>query len=90
MATDPRYRTQRWRRLRQAALDRDGWVCTHPRCRADLHGHRNAVADHIIEVRDGGDFWSLDNLQSLCPDHHQAKTGTARAQRKRPPQSPNA
>jgi 5-methylcytosine-specific restriction endonuclease McrA len=88
---DPRYRTQRWRRLRHQALERDGWRCTWPGCGAPLHAPLAGVADHIDEVSDGGPFWDLNNLQSLCRDHHWAKTAHTRTTRSATAtRSPNA
>ena len=45
--------------------------------------------DHIIEVRDGGDFWNPLNLCVLCKPHHDAKTMAVLADRTEPV-SPNA
>jgi 5-methylcytosine-specific restriction protein A len=34
------------------------------------------VVDHIIPIANGGAELDLDNLQSLCRSHHEAKTRT--------------
>lgn len=34
----------------------------------------NLEVDHIIEVSDGGDMWSEENLQTLCYSCHKKKT----------------
>lgn len=73
--------TPAWRRLRTAALHRDGHRCTN--CGRPAH-----TADHILPVAEGGTD-TLDNLQSLCDPCHKAKTareaarGRARARQAR-------
>jgi 5-methylcytosine-specific restriction endonuclease McrA len=61
------YGTAEWKRLREAALRRDGFRCTW----ID-HGIRclrpAVVVDHIVERTDGGAD-TLENLRSLCRDH---------------------
>ena len=39
------------------------------------------VVDHIIEIRDGGDPLSYDNLQALCHKCHNKKTAQERKHR---------
>lgn len=68
-----------WRR---AVLERDGGVCAECPPGA-APGPREA--DHIVPLIDGGD-WSLANGQTLCAEHHAAKTArenSERAARKR-------
>ncbi len=60
---DEFYLTPQWKRLRAAALKRDGGMCVAPGCR-----RKAVVVDHIISRRNGGrDI--LDNLRSLCRVH---------------------
>jgi len=76
--SDPRYHTARWQRLRNRHL------CKEPLCVECLKFDVTEAAetvDHIIEVKDGGDFWDENNLQSLCFSHHRVKT--AKEKRKR-------
>lgn len=82
---DRRYSTQRWVRLRAQAIVRDGNRCVMGGCT-----NRDAplFADHIVEVRDGGAFWDVNNIQTLCKPHHDAKTLTVKAGRVEPV-SPN-
>jgi hypothetical protein len=44
--------------------------------------------DHIVEIRDGGTFWHLDNVRVVCRFHHYSKTieeiGGRRSGRGRP------
>lgn len=62
-------RTKRWRVLRMAILERDGF-----RCRACGCGGRLEV-DHIKPVRTHPDLsYSPGNLQALCPGCHTKKT----------------
>jgi 5-methylcytosine-specific restriction protein A len=63
MPSDPYYQTPHWRRLRAAALKRDGYRCVVPGC-----GKAAVVVDHIKRRRDGGAD-VLGNLRSLCRDH---------------------
>lgn len=61
------YHTKRWKDLRNAVLLRDLYTCK--RCGKAQPTHM--VADHIKAHR--GDerlFWSIDNLQTLCPSCH--------------------
>lgn len=71
---DPRYRTKRWRVLRGRVLDRWGYRCAVPGCTSDTTRPRSLDVDHIVELKDGGDFWDPTNLQPLCRSHHSKKT----------------
>jgi hypothetical protein len=60
------------------------------RCEAtDAHGNRcpkaypkhRVYADHIVELRDGGQPFEVANGQCLCASHHELKTHSARNQR---------
>jgi 5-methylcytosine-specific restriction enzyme A len=88
---DPRYNTKRWRELKARAVARDGKRCAVPGCQTDRTQPHMIHGDHIVEARDGGDFWDLNNIQVLCQIHHRAKTLDARAKRGAPePVSPNS
>ena len=72
------YKTARWKRTRKAKL------ILNPVCEmCDHHGmsRRATVVDHIIEIKDGGDTFDFDNLQSLCDMHHNKKTGKEKKKR---------
>lgn len=71
---DSRYGTARWRNLRARAIRRDGGQCAIPGCTSDMGLPRMTHVDHVIEIRDGGAFWDLANLQTVCRVHHYAKT----------------
>ena len=67
----------RWRRLRVAILDRDGWRCTNPEC-----GRAGRLeVDHIQPLEKGGAMYDPANLQTLCRTCHIAKTA---AQNRKP------
>ena len=88
--SDPRYHTKRWQQLRAKAIARDGGKCVVVGCQTDTSEKFKLHVDHVIEVRDGGDFWNLDDLQTFCQPHHKAKTLDAKARRGAPePVSPN-
>ena len=62
-----RLSSSRWQPLRRAVLERDGYRCRE--C-----GRSGALeVDHVVRRHDGGSD-ALDNLQSLCRDHHLIKT----------------
>lgn len=59
----------KWRQRRKQALQRDNFECVVPGCERDAY-----AVDKIIPRHLGGDPYDLDNLQSLCRQHHNAKT----------------
>lgn len=62
-------RTRRWKALRLIALRRDGFRCIECRAPGRLE------VDHIKPVREAPELaFVLENLQSLCPRCHGAKT----------------
>lgn len=63
--TDPYYLSPAWKRLRAAALERDGHRCVVPGCGAPA-----VVVDHVVSRRAGGAD-ALPNLRSLCRAHDQ-------------------
>ncbi|WP_299133542.1 HNH endonuclease signature motif containing protein [uncultured Amaricoccus sp.] len=69
------YRSPEWRGL-AAAVKRERGA----RCQRCGSGHR-VIADHVIELRDGGAPLDASNLELLCQACHNAKTATARARR---------
>jgi 5-methylcytosine-specific restriction endonuclease McrA len=67
MASHGYYWTAHWRRLRQAALQRDGYCCTVAGC-----GARATHVDHIAtrpRCAEPSPADRLDNLRSLCATH---------------------
>lgn len=67
--------TRAHRNLAAKAKDRDGHRCVAPDATSpDGRCPRPAAqADHVVPVHLGGPD-TLDNLASLCLDHHRAKT----------------
>ena len=67
MATHGYYSTAHWKRLRKAALARDGYRCTVAGC-----GRQATHVDHIItrpRSSEPAPEDRLDNLRSLCATH---------------------
>ena len=88
--TDPRYKTARWKQLRRQVILRDGPVCAIVGCESDMSEYRMVAVDHVIEVKDGGEFWNPDNLQVMCTYHNRLKGQGAMARRSlNEPMSPN-
>lgn len=56
--------SRRWKRVRRAAFDRDGWRCTRCGKRGRLEAH------HKTALRDGGDPYDLANIETLCRSCH--------------------
>lgn len=62
-------RGPRWRALRMAVLERDGWACVDCGARGRLE------CDHVQPVRLRPDLaFDPDNLAARCPSCHSAKT----------------
>jgi 5-methylcytosine-specific restriction protein A len=62
------YDKRAWQTARNAALQRAGGWCEMCKERPA------AVVDHIVEVKDGGAHFDLNNLQALCHKCHAIKT----------------
>lgn len=71
---NPFYQGREWRTLVQGLKRQRGW------CVVCGSTHR-LVADHIIEIKDGGAPLDPANIQFLCLAHHNAKTAAAKAAR---------
>ena len=63
---------------RQAVLTRDAWACRS--CGRICSGFREAHADHILPVSQGGERYDIDNGQTLCCSCHSSKTMRERGQ----------
>ena len=65
------YNTTRWKRLRlyQLSIEPLCRVCKRPA----------TDVDHIKPISAGGEPWDMDNLASLCHEHHSVKTAAERA-----------
>ncbi len=66
----------KWKRVRRAAIERDGY-----RCRACGKAAGRFEVDHIVPLEAGGAggaAYDMDNLQTLCRPCHFAKTALDR------------
>ena len=73
------YQSTAWRKVRKA------YFTMHPICKwCEEEGRvtEGKIVDHIIEIIDGGDTLSFDNLQTLCQVHHNQKTAWAKMKRR--------
>jgi 5-methylcytosine-specific restriction enzyme A len=77
---DPIYASPEHKAWRRAVINRAGGTCQHPGCIKGYPEHR-LHADHIVELRDGGEPFDPANGQALCDEHHSLKTARARAER---------
>lgn len=83
--SDPHYGTAEHRAWARAVLEHSGHRCEH----IDAHGMRCSrarphdwlVADHRVELVDGGARLDPCNGMALCSQHHTIKTNEARARR---------
>jgi len=62
-----------------AAWERDRHVCQE--CGRELRRYENGSYHHVVEVNEGGGQLGLDNIQTLCPGCHAAKTAEYAARR---------
>lgn len=77
--TDPFYLSPRWRRFRA------WYLAGHPMCiQCEREGRLVPadMVDHVVELRDGGDPLSEDNVQALCRKCHAVKTAEVKDKRK--------
>ena len=59
----------RWKKVRRAAIERDGY-----RCRACGRAAGRFEVDHIDPLSEGGAPYDLENLQTLCRPCHLFKS----------------
>jgi 5-methylcytosine-specific restriction protein A len=83
---NPIYNTPEFQDWRAMVVERAGYQCeaidNGHRCSKARPKHR-LYADHIVELRDGGHPFDLNNGRCLCASHHELKTIAARARRLR-------
>ena len=70
------YNSTRWRKIRKYILKRDGGIC-----QICGRSEKSMIVDHIKEIKDGGEPYSYDNLQTLCKSCHNIKTAREVANR---------
>ncbi|MFP4365481.1 MAG: HNH endonuclease [Bacteroidales bacterium] len=68
---DSRYNSARWKKIRRIGLHREPY-CAH--CKDRDIVTEAVVRDHIKPVTQGGEFWNVENHQSLCISCHNRKT----------------
>jgi hypothetical protein len=84
---DPIYRAKEHVLWRRAVLARAGGACEWVELGGRRAGQRcgrtevRMFADHIKELKDGGERFALANGQCLCGSHHTLKTNIERAKR---------
>ena len=62
----------KWRKVRVQALRRDSYLCQV--CYESGRLTEATEVDHIVNKASGGDWYDLENLQSICSECHKAKT----------------
>ncbi|HLY04255.1 MAG TPA: HNH endonuclease signature motif containing protein [Rhizomicrobium sp.] len=75
---DPHYLTPEHQVWAEAVKRRADYACQWPGCG---RRERRMFADHIVEKRDGGALFDLNNGQCLCGKHHSIKSAKARSGR---------
>ena len=73
------YNSSAWRKVRKAYFTMNP-ICKW--CEEEGRVTTGQIVDHIIEIKDGGETLSLDNLQTLCQVHHNQKTAWSKMKRR--------
>ncbi len=73
------YTSTSWKKVREQAMIRDGGLCQQ--CRRDGFVTLAVIADHIVEVSDGGCKLCIDNVEMLCRACHNRKTSQSASDR---------
>jgi len=69
------YNSTQWRRTRQIVLHQQP-LCV--KCREkNIYTTANTI-DHIVPINQGGQIYSLNNLQALCSSCHNSKSSNDR------------
>lgn len=70
------YNTRKWQKLRATQLSK------HPLCiNFDTCHNVATIADHKIELVDGGKAFDINNLESMCRSCHNTKTAKVKRDR---------
>lgn len=79
---DPFYGQAAWQTLQQAIVAERGAICEDPKCDGRTHRPGMRVyADHIRELKDGGEPYERANIMLRCAASHTRKTAAERAER---------
>ena len=70
------YNSRQWRKVRETKMKECGGLCEM--CLKEGRIVKADVVDHIVELKDGGCAFCLENLQCLCNACHAKKTARAR------------
>ena len=71
----PFYKSPEWTALRASIIEERGKRCEE----CGRAGY--VIADHVIEIKDGGAKLDRNNIRLLCPRDHGAKTQRAKRAR---------
>lgn len=83
---NPFYKSAEWKRIRIQALKRDHYECVVCAREGRVSDAHLLQVDHIQPIDERPDLaLDLDNLQTLCPQHHNIKHGRYCGQIKRAP-----
>lgn len=77
---DEVYNSSRWKKLRELVKQRDKGLCQP--CFKQNRVEIGVIVDHIVEIKDGGAKWDIDNLELLCRSCHNIKTAKEKEKRK--------
>jgi 5-methylcytosine-specific restriction protein A len=78
LESDKAYHTAAWRKLRLSVLNAEP-LCR--KCRSMSKVTPAYLVDHIVPVKQGGEFWDRENLQPLCNDCHEIKSNAEGSRR---------
>lgn len=70
------YNTRKWQKLREQQLIKEPLCINFSIC-----GNVAKIADHIIEISQGGKPFDIDNLRSVCQSCHNTITAENRRNR---------
>ena len=81
--SEPIYQTAEYATWRAAVISRAGGRCQDQRCAFPHRRGNRLFADHVIELKDGGAPFDVNNGLARCGSCHTRKTAEERAKRMR-------